>query len=229
MFDPFRGSEATFLWAQTLRAFRTLFGVRRFIVNGYQFGAGNAEAIASGAYWFYYRLGFRPSAARKPRAGRGGGRDACSATAGDRARPRLRRLARGDLVLDLPDWNDRDAFDEAALDEFGTVVSRQLATVPLWGREDGARALARKWHGPATSAVGSGRRPSAPRSSGSRRCAARCRTGRSWPHGERVALGALLRARGGASELPYARHATAHPRILPRTRGDARRAAAAGA
>ena len=67
VFDPFRGSEATYLWAQTLRAFRSLFGVRRFIINGYQFGAGNAEAIASGAYWFYYRLGFRPtSAANQP-------------------------------------------------------------------------------------------------------------------------------------------------------------------
>ncbi len=61
VFDPFRGSEAAFLWVQTLRAFRTLFGVRRFIINGYQFGAGNSEAIASGAYWFYWRLGFRPS------------------------------------------------------------------------------------------------------------------------------------------------------------------------
>ena len=63
VFDPFRGSEAAFLWAQTLRAFRTLFGTRRFVINGYQFGAGNSEAIASGAYWFYYRLGFRPSLA----------------------------------------------------------------------------------------------------------------------------------------------------------------------
>ena len=63
VFDPFRGSEAAFLWAQMLRAFRTLFGTRRFVINGYQFGAGNSEAIASGAYWFYYRLGFRPSLA----------------------------------------------------------------------------------------------------------------------------------------------------------------------
>ena len=63
VFDPFRGSEAAFLWVQMLRVFRTLFGARRFVINGYQFGAGNSEAIASGAYWFYYRLGFRPSLA----------------------------------------------------------------------------------------------------------------------------------------------------------------------
>ncbi|MFO1316643.1 MAG: hypothetical protein U1F58_13655 [Burkholderiales bacterium] len=44
-----------------LRAFHTLYGSGRFVVNPYQFGAGNAEAIASGAFWFYYRLGFRPA------------------------------------------------------------------------------------------------------------------------------------------------------------------------
>jgi len=40
--------------------------VRRsaFVINGYQFGAGNSEAISSGAYWFYYRLGFRRACPR---------------------------------------------------------------------------------------------------------------------------------------------------------------------
>ena len=75
IFDPFRGSEAAFLWTQMLRAFHTLYGSGRFVINAYQFGAGNAEAIASGAFWFYYRLGFRPArragarlAAREARA-----------------------------------------------------------------------------------------------------------------------------------------------------------------
>ena len=63
IFDPFRGGEAAFLWVQTLRAFRTLYGSERFVINAYQFGAGNAEAIRSGAFWFYYRLGFRPATA----------------------------------------------------------------------------------------------------------------------------------------------------------------------
>ena len=65
IFDPFRGGEAAFLWVEMLRAFRTLYGVSRFIINGYQFGEGNAEAINSGAYWFYYRLGFRPDNAAR--------------------------------------------------------------------------------------------------------------------------------------------------------------------
>ena len=64
IFDPFRGAEAAYLWTQMLRAFHTLYGSRRFVINPYQFGAGNAEAIQSGAFWFYYRLGFRPAHAK---------------------------------------------------------------------------------------------------------------------------------------------------------------------
>ena len=64
IFDPFRGGEAAYLWTQMLRAFHTLYGSRRFVINAYQFGAGNAEAIQSGAFWFYYRLGFRPAHAK---------------------------------------------------------------------------------------------------------------------------------------------------------------------
>ncbi len=48
------------LVAAVLGAAHRVFGCERFIVNPYQFGAGNAEAIRSGAFWFYYRLGFRP-------------------------------------------------------------------------------------------------------------------------------------------------------------------------
>lgn len=59
-----RGREAAWLWAGALRAFATCFGVRRFVVNPVQIGEDNADAIASGAFWFYWRLGFRPVGAR---------------------------------------------------------------------------------------------------------------------------------------------------------------------
>lgn len=59
IFEPYRGGESHFLFLSALRAYRGLFGVRRFIVERYQFGRNNPEGIASGAYWFYHRLGFR--------------------------------------------------------------------------------------------------------------------------------------------------------------------------
>jgi hypothetical protein len=59
IFEPYRGGESHFLFLSVLRAYRHLFGVNRFIVERYQFGRNNPEGIASAAYWFYYRLGFR--------------------------------------------------------------------------------------------------------------------------------------------------------------------------
>jgi hypothetical protein len=213
VFDPFRGSEATYLWAQTLRAFRTLFGVRRFIINGYQFGAGNAEAIASGAYWFYYRLGFRPTAQEDQRLAeaeaarlRGSGGRSPAAT--------LRRLARGDLVLDLPDWEDADAFDEPSLDRLGTIAARQLSLQPHWSRQRGARALAAEVAracGVQLHRCGPSERSAFERIAP---LVAAIQDWSSWPRAERVALGAVLLAKGAVQEALYARGAAAHPRFF---------------
>ena len=60
IFEPFRGGESALLFAQVLRAYRARFGVTRFIVEPSQFGGTNTEGLRSGAFWFYYRLGFRP-------------------------------------------------------------------------------------------------------------------------------------------------------------------------
>jgi hypothetical protein len=60
IFAPFRGGESAFLMVSVLRAYAQLFAVERFVVEPYQFGAGNREGLDSGAFWFYFRLGFRP-------------------------------------------------------------------------------------------------------------------------------------------------------------------------
>ena len=214
VFDPFRGSEATYLWAQTLRVFRSLFGVRRFIINGYQFGAGNTEAIASGAYWFYYRLGFRPTLSghrrlaedEAARLQRQGGRSRAAT---------LRHLARGDLVLDLPDWDDADAFDEAVAgppgNAGGAAVVRAAALVPP-GRGAGAGRRRRAGVRPSTSSMP--RLRSGRRSNDSRRSRRRCRAGRPGRAPTASTLGAMLRSKGALQEAPYARSAAAHPRFF---------------
>jgi hypothetical protein len=40
--------------------FRQELGVNVFVVDPYQIGHENAEAIESGAFWFYRKMGFRP-------------------------------------------------------------------------------------------------------------------------------------------------------------------------
>jgi len=59
-FETFRGGEAGFVFCRLLAAVRHLFGVTSFSIEPYQLGRGNEEGIASGAWWFYARFGFRP-------------------------------------------------------------------------------------------------------------------------------------------------------------------------
>jgi len=60
VFEAFRGGESGFVMCQLLRVYRQVFGVDYFEVEPYQYGQGNPEGIQSGAFWFYYRHGFRP-------------------------------------------------------------------------------------------------------------------------------------------------------------------------
>lgn len=63
IFATFRGGEAARTFARTLAMVRHMFGAESFSLDPYQLGKDNDEAIASGAWWFYYKLGFRPLAA----------------------------------------------------------------------------------------------------------------------------------------------------------------------
>lgn len=127
VFDAFRGREAAWLWAETLCAFATLFGVRRFVVNPVQIGEDNADAIASGAFWFYWRLGFRPvdariRAAAEHDAARRGARPAHRTPAA-----RLAEFATADIALDLPGAGRHPPFDERALVAAAHGVTQRLA------------------------------------------------------------------------------------------------------
>ena len=60
IYPPFRGRGSDKLFCQILRLYFQVYAVRRFVVKPYQFGKGNPEGLKSGAFWFYYKLGFRP-------------------------------------------------------------------------------------------------------------------------------------------------------------------------
>ncbi|MCD6017642.1 MAG: hypothetical protein K0S53_763 [Bacteroidetes bacterium] len=58
--ESFRGGESALIICELLRVYHQHFGATRFVVKPYQFGLHNPEAIKTGAFWFYYKLGFRP-------------------------------------------------------------------------------------------------------------------------------------------------------------------------
>jgi hypothetical protein len=214
VFESFRRSEAPFLFAQALRAFRTMFAVTRFVVNPYQFGAGNAEAIASGAYWFYDRLGFRPVA---PRVAALAARERL-AMAEDRAHRSnartLRSLASGDLVLALPDAAHDGPMPERLLEEAGRLATRAMRTVRAGDRaawvERKARALRARCgggDGPLSRAERLGAWHLMPLLDALAPRIAR------WPARDRAQLWHLVALKGGRQERPFARAATQLPRL----------------
>lgn len=60
VFETYRGRGAAQVYAKILGMVHQLFGVDSFAVDPYQLGHGNKEGQLSGAWWFYYKLGFRP-------------------------------------------------------------------------------------------------------------------------------------------------------------------------
>ena len=60
LYYTFREGETAWLYARLLHLFQQLLGVGCFAVDPYQLGLHNDEAIDSGAFWFYRKLGFRP-------------------------------------------------------------------------------------------------------------------------------------------------------------------------
>ena len=141
VFPEYRGSEAAFAFEQALRAMHAITGNSRFIVNPYQIGAGNDEALASGAYWFYYRLGFRSTDA----ALRAMADDEFSRLRAGRGyrvpRATLRRLAAADIHLDLTADAAAAFFAEAWLQDLAAGITAAIAGVGVRNRAQALRRL----------------------------------------------------------------------------------------
>lgn len=63
IFPAVRGGNSGLLFASILRLYHQYYKAQLFVVKPYQFGKGNTEGLRSGAFWFYYKLGFRPATA----------------------------------------------------------------------------------------------------------------------------------------------------------------------
>jgi hypothetical protein len=127
LYPGFRDGETAYLYARLLRLLRQTLHVTAFAVDPYQIGLHNEEAIESGAYWFYRKLGFRPVDPRilkltQREESRMAATHAHRTPAGT-----LRRLAAGGLIYaGAPDW---DAFSVRRL---GMRVARCSGDAAPW-------------------------------------------------------------------------------------------------
>lgn len=210
-FETFRGGEAGFVFCRLLAAARHVFGVTSFSIEPYQLGRDNAEAIVSGAWWFYARFGFRP---REPSISR-----LAESELGKRARdPEYRsgrttllRLASAHLFWSQ---NPKSRSVLTPTEAIGFELARKLATGVEVDREAALRACEkrvgkrlgirstsgwtaderlwwRRW-APLLDALGGIDR---------------------WSASERLALVEVVRAKGHRTESEYARLFDSHPRL----------------
>ena len=205
-FETFRGGEAAFTFGRLLAALRHAFGVDAFSIEPYQLGEGNDEGLASGAWWFYFKLGFRPRAAAARQQA-----DAELARIKRRAAHRssaatLRRLAAHHLFFDLDRRRRTPLPPLAAL---GFRVARLLAA----RGENRGEALAAVQ---SEAAQVLGLRSLAGLNAGERQAFAGLAplvllagAGR-WPLPQRRDLLALIRAKAADSELGYVQRLAAH-------------------
>lgn len=209
-FETFRGAEAAFTFARLLASLHHAWGSRSFTVEPYQLGQGNDEGLESGAWWFYFKLGFRPRDARTAklvraelaRIERRPGHRSSLAT--------LRRLAEKHLFFEL------DTKRPHQLPPLASLGLRAGAALSVRAGADRERAVAS-----ASTAL-------------ARRCGLASLAGFSrdqrqawermapiaclfdlerWSREERSSLVALIRAKGGRSECDFVAAHIAHPRF----------------
>jgi len=213
VFDTFRGAEAGPVYGKVVGMTRALFGTDTFTIYPYQLGDGNDEAIESGAWWFYQKLGFRPRD-RAMRALMAREQARMTRTPGHRSSPAvLRRLARHNVYWSAGPAR-RDVIGELPLASAGLAVTRLIATRFAGDR---ARAAAVCERG-ALAALGL--RSLSGWSAEERHAFARWAPlvsllpGLSrWSRAERMGLAAVIRAKGGRREDAFARAFDAHPRL----------------
>ena len=205
VFESFRQGESAWILGQALRAYHRVFGMRTVVVDPYQLGAGNPEALRSGAFYFYEHLGFRPRTDRVRRV--------LEEELGKIARDRryrsplsvLRRLAREEACLTLPGGSPEPERRLRARD-LAALVTRDVARRHGGDREAATRDAMRR----VTRALGVGRL--AGWTDAERRAfrqwalvVALVPDLDRWSPTSRARLVRMIRAKGGRGEGPYVR------------------------
>jgi len=211
IFESFRQGESIYLFSQVFRVFRQLCGTRYFLLPRYQVGYENDEALKSGAFWFYHKLGFRPEdpdvlRLSEEEHGR------IKADPAHRSSPKiLERLARSDMAFSLAE-DGEEACQVLRPGDIGLLVTRHIAQQFNGDRAAAVRAATqrvtrslavpgwRKWFGPERVAMERlspilALIPDLP----------------SWTPPEKRALLRIIRAKGGPRESDYIRLLREHP------------------
>ncbi len=210
VFDTFRSGQASQIFGWVLAMAHHVFGADTITLDPYQIGKDNEDALRSGAWWFYQKLGFRP----RHDVALGIMRRELKRM---KARPRhrssvatLERLAEHGLFLNLAEPRE-DVLGVLPLANVGLHCTKFLAERFGSDREGGARVCAQE----ACELLGLrtyGRLKPNERTAWRRWAplVAILPNVARWGAANRRALAALIRAKGSAHELDYLRRFNAH-------------------
>jgi hypothetical protein len=225
VFETFRGGEAGHVYGRVLATAAHLFGSDSFTIYPYQLGDDNDEALASGAWWFYQKLGFR---AKDPAVLAGMRKELAAMERRPSHRssiPTLRRLARENVYYHAGRAR-QDVIGLLPLSKLGLAVTDMLARRFGADRQRGARACERE----AAALLSAGTRGAAGGLPPARLLAGWTREERlaftrwapvvlvlpgvaRWPLPERRTLLDVIRAKGSLRESDFVHRFDAHRRL----------------
>jgi hypothetical protein len=210
IFETFRGGEAGRVFGRVIALARHWFGSDAYTIGADQLGEDNEEGLRSGAWWFYYKMGFRPHAAGVKRV-----------LAGELAAMRRDPAHRSSLrtLVHLSSENlfwyagreRADVLGRISLGNIGLAVSRRLAARYGADRERGVRESARE----AASLLGS-RPPRGRERMGWERwgpVVLALPGVDTWPRADRRALAEVVRAKWSGRESDFVALFNRHRRL----------------
>jgi hypothetical protein len=125
-FYTYRQGETAWIYAQALRCLCRFTGAKTISVYPYQIGQNNDEALDSGAFWFYRKLGFRSGNAELERVARSEEQKIGANPAYRTPKKTLKRLAEAHVFYELP-GSERGAWDSFSARTVGLRVNRRMA------------------------------------------------------------------------------------------------------
>jgi hypothetical protein len=214
IYYTFRDGESAWIFGRVLRLLKQVYGVTSFSIDPYQLGHENPEAIESGAFWFYRKLGFRPTSRAVESLLRAEERR-ISSDSSYRSSPRaLRRLVTGNVLYEAEGQRHRAGeWDRFHIRNLGLAVQRRIRT--LCGGDAGrARRESAERVARALGMRSAGRHP-AERSAFVNLALVLDLIPdlAEWSRGEKKALVEILRAKAGREEIRYLRGLQRHDRL----------------
>ena len=125
-FYTYRQGETAWIYAQALRCLCAFTRATTISVYPYQIGQNNDEALDSGAFWFYRKLGFRSGSAALEELAKREERKIATDPRHRTSKKTLKRLAEENVFYELP-GSERGAWDNFSTRNLGLRVNRRMA------------------------------------------------------------------------------------------------------